>query len=117
MMRTSGSSSFVFATASSPSEATATISISGSFSMTCRIPIVVIRLASARRIHIKVGAAYRKNGKVVPYGTVPKKGECPRGGFFGKTEVTFGGSFGGERDFGIPAKTVTNVIRVPCPSR
>ena len=72
-------------------------------------------LASARRIHIKVGAAYRKNGKVVPYGTVPKKGECPRGGFFGKTEVTFGGMYGGEREFGIPPKTVTKVIRVPCP--
>jgi hypothetical protein len=74
-------------------------------------------LASARRIHIKVGAAYRLHGKVIPYGTVPKKGECPRGGFFGRTEVTFGGTYGGEREFGIPAKTVTKVIRVPCPRR
>jgi len=72
-------------------------------------------LASVSRIHIKTGAAYRSHGKVIPYGTVPKKGECPKGGFFGKTEVTFGGTFGGEREFGIPAKTVTNVIRVPCP--
>jgi hypothetical protein len=72
-------------------------------------------LASARKIHIKVGAAYRKHGKVVPYGTVPKKGECPKGGFFGKTEVTFGGQYGGEREFGIPPKTVSQVIRVPCP--
>jgi hypothetical protein len=74
-------------------------------------------LASVSRIHIKAGAAYRSHGKVIPYGTVPKQGECPKGGFFGKTEVTFGGSFGGEREFGIPAKTVTNVIRVPCPRR
>jgi hypothetical protein len=74
-------------------------------------------LASVSRIHLKAGAAYRSHGKVVSYGTVPKKGECPKGGFFGKTEVTFGGSFGGEREFGIPAKTVTNEIRVPCPSR
>ena len=74
-------------------------------------------LASVSKIHIKAGAAYRSHGKVIPYGTVPKKGECPKGGFFGKTEVTFGGSFGGEREFGIPAKTVTNVIRVPCPRR
>jgi hypothetical protein len=74
-------------------------------------------LASVSRIHIKAGAAFRKHGKVIPYGTVPKKGECPRGGFFGKTEVTFGGMFGGEREFGIPAKTVTKVIRVPCPRR
>jgi hypothetical protein len=73
--------------------------------------------ASVSKIHIKAGAAIRKNGKVIPYGTVPKKGECPKGGFFGKTEVTFGGTFGGEREFGIPAKTVTNVVRVPCPRR
>jgi hypothetical protein len=73
-------------------------------------------LASARKIHLKVGAAIKKNGKVIPYGTVPKKGECPKGGFFGKTEVTFGGSFGAGREFGIPAKTVTSVIRVPCPT-
>ncbi len=74
-------------------------------------------LASVSKIHLKAGAAYRSHGKVIPYGTVPKKGECPKGGFFGKTEVTFGGTFGGEREFGIPAKTVTNVIRVPCPRR
>jgi len=73
--------------------------------------------ASVSRIHIKAGAAIRSHGKVIPYGTVPKKGECPRGGFFGKTEVTFGGMFGGDREFGIPAKTVTDVIRVPCPRR
>jgi hypothetical protein len=74
-------------------------------------------LASVSRIHIKAGAAFRAHGKVIPYGTVPKKGECPKGGFFGKTEVTFGGMFGGEREFGIPPKTVTKVIRVPCPRR
>jgi hypothetical protein len=75
-------------------------------------------LASARKIHIKVGAARRIHGKVVPYGRVPKKGECPRGGFYGKTEVVFGGtSTDPARDFGIPAKAVTKVIRVPCPRR
>ncbi len=74
-------------------------------------------LASVSKIHIKAGAAFKSHGKVVSYGTVPKKGECPKGGFFGQTEITFGGSFGGEREFGIPAKTVTSVIRVPCPRR
>jgi hypothetical protein len=74
-------------------------------------------LASARRIHLKAGAAVRQHGKVIPYGTVPKKGECPSGGFFGKVEVTFGGMYGGTREFGIPAKTITQVIRAPCPSR
>jgi hypothetical protein len=74
-------------------------------------------LATVSRIHLKAGAALRSHGKVIPYGTVPKKGECPRGGFYGKTEITFGGMFGGAREFGIPAKTVTDVIRVPCPRR
>jgi hypothetical protein len=72
-------------------------------------------LASAKRIHIKVGAAIRRHKKVIPYGTVPKKGECPHGGFFGKVELTFGGMFGGEREFGIAPKSVSKVIRVPCP--
>ena len=72
-------------------------------------------LASVKNIKVKVGAAFKKAGKVLSYGTLPKKGECPKGGFYGKVEVTFGGTFGGEREFGIPAKTVTSVIRVPCP--
>jgi hypothetical protein len=74
-------------------------------------------LASVSKIHIKTGAAYRSHGKVISYGTVPQKGECPKGGFFGQVEVTFGGTFGGGREFGIPAKTVTSAIRVPCPTR
>src|SRR5205807_1241482 len=72
-------------------------------------------LASAKMIHIKVGAAIRRHGKVIPYGTVPKKGECPHGGFFGKVELIFGGMYGGEREFGIAPKPVSKVIRVPCP--
>ena len=73
--------------------------------------------ASVSKIHLKAGAAYRSHGKVIPYGTVPKKGECPKGGFYGKVEITFGGMFGGTREFGIAPKTVTDVIRVPCPRR
>jgi hypothetical protein len=72
-------------------------------------------LASAHKIHIRAGAAFRRHGKVISFGTVPKRGECPKGGFYGKTEVIFGGEEGGERNFGFPAKTVTTVIRVPCP--
>src|SRR4029077_19832846 len=52
MMRTSGSSSIVFATASSPSVTTARISMSGSFSRTWVMPSVVRRLASARTIRM-----------------------------------------------------------------
>ena len=73
-------------------------------------------LASASRIHLKAGAAYRKRGKVISYGTVPKRGQCPKGGFYGKLEITFGGSnqYG---EFGIPAKTVSQEVRTPCPRR
>jgi len=74
-------------------------------------------LASVKNIKIKGGAAIKKGKTLISYGTIPKKGECPKGGFPIKTEVTFGGTFGGTREFGIPAKTVTNVIRVPCPRR
>jgi hypothetical protein len=72
-------------------------------------------LASVSIIKIKAGAAMRKKGKVIPYGTVPKKGECPKGGFPIKTEVVFGGMEGGEREFGIPAKTVPVEFKAPCP--
>ena len=72
-------------------------------------------LASVKSIHIKAGAAFKQGKKVISYGTVPKKGECPKGGFPVKTEVVFGGQEGGEREFGFPAKTVTAEIKAPCP--
>jgi hypothetical protein len=43
--------------------------------------------------------------------------KCPRGGFPVKTEVTFGGSFGPGREFGIPAETRTATYKAPCPKR
>jgi len=72
-------------------------------------------LASVKNIKIKAGAAIMKGGKLLSYGTIPAKGKCPKGGFPVKTEVTFGGTFGGEREFGIPAKTVTTTLKTPCP--
>jgi len=72
-------------------------------------------LASVKTIHVKTGAAFKKKGKVISYGTLPKKGECPKGGFPIKTELIFGGMFGGEREFGIPAKTVVAEYKAPCP--
>ena len=72
-------------------------------------------LASTKTINIKVGAAFKKGKKLVSYITVPKK--CPKGGFPLKSELTFGGSFGGEREFGIPAETVTVPYKAPCPPR
>jgi hypothetical protein len=70
-------------------------------------------LASTKTINIKVGAAIKKGKKLISYGTLPNK--CPKGGFPLKTELIFGGSFGGEREFGIPAKTVTKEYKAPCP--
>ncbi len=72
-------------------------------------------LASTRTIDIKVGAAIRSGRRLISYGTMPKR--CPRGGFPVKAELTFGGSFGGEREFGIPAETVTATYKTPCPAR
>jgi hypothetical protein len=72
-------------------------------------------LASTRTIDIKVGAAIRHGRRLISYGTMPNK--CSRGGFPVKAELTFGGSFGGEREFGIPAETVTATYKAPCPGR
>ena len=72
-------------------------------------------LASVKNIKVKVGAAFKKGKKVVSYGTIPKKGQCPKGGFPIKTEVFFGGMYGGEREFGIPVKEVTAEFKAPCP--
>jgi hypothetical protein len=72
-------------------------------------------LASVKNIKIKAGAAIKKGSKIVSYGTLPSK--CPKGGFPVKTEVTFGGQFGGEREFGIPAKTVSKTYKAPCPPK
>ncbi len=72
-------------------------------------------LASTRTIDVKVGAAIKKGRRLISYGTMPRR--CPRGGFPMKAELTFGGSFGGEREFGIPAETVTATYKAPCPPR
>ena len=70
-------------------------------------------LASTKNINIKVGAAIKKGKKLLSYGTLPPK--CPKGGFPVKAELIFGGSYGGEREFGIPAETVTKEFKTPCP--
>ncbi len=72
-------------------------------------------LASTKNINIKVGAAIKKGSKVVSYGTMPTK--CPAGGFPLKAELIFGGSYGGEREFGIPAETVSATYKAPCPPK
>lgn len=66
--------------------------------------------ASVDAIDITIGSAYRKNGKAVYYGTVPKT--CPAGGFRVKSEFTFAEN----GDVAMP-ETVTVPFRAPCPTR
>jgi hypothetical protein len=70
-------------------------------------------LASVKKIHIKAGSAIKKGKTVIPYGRLPKK--CPKGGFPVKTVITFGGEFGGERNFGIPPLKAEATYKAPCP--
>jgi hypothetical protein len=65
--------------------------------------------ASVELINVKAGAAYKKNGKPVYYGTVPKK--CPKGGFPIKSELTFAGLAG------LSQTVVTNIYKAPCPRK
>ena len=66
--------------------------------------------ASVEAIDITVGAAYRKNGRTVYYGRVPKK--CLKGGFRVRSELTFAES----GDVSKP-ETVTVNFRAPCPKK
>ena len=67
--------------------------------------------ASAERISVEAGSAIRKGKKVIYYGTVPKKGECPKGGFKVKAELMFAGLGG------LSPQTVTVLYRAPCPRK
>jgi hypothetical protein len=72
-------------------------------------------LASVKNINVKVGAAIKKGKKLISYGSLPSK--CPKGGFPVKAEMIFGGQEGGEREFGIPAKTAEATYKAPCPPK
>ncbi len=63
--------------------------------------------ASVKSIKVKVGSAYRKNGKVTYYGTLPTK--CPKKHLPMKTELTFAGLGG------LTQTTVTKTYNAPCP--
>jgi hypothetical protein len=72
-------------------------------------------LASVKAIHVKTGAAFKKGKQLISFGTIPLT--CPKGGFPIKTELIFGGEYGGAREFGIPAKTATATYKAPCPTK
>ncbi len=66
---------------------------------------------SASSIKIKVGSAIKKGGKTLYYGTLPKKGQCPKGGFNVKAELKFA-ALGG-----LPEQTVLAAYKAPCPKK
>jgi hypothetical protein len=63
--------------------------------------------ASTLSVDVKVGAAYRKRGRPIYYGTVPKR--CPRGGFPLRSELLFAGIGG------LAPQTVRVATKAPCP--
>jgi hypothetical protein len=65
--------------------------------------------ASVESIDITVGSAYRKNGRTVYYGRVPKR--CPHGGFRVRGELTFA-----ENGDVTTPETVAVNFRAPCPA-
>jgi hypothetical protein len=66
--------------------------------------------AVVEEINVKTGSAYKKKGKAVYYGTIPKK--CPKGGFPFKSELTFA-------ENGEESKPVTVAVsyKEPCPKK
>jgi hypothetical protein len=68
--------------------------------------------ASVKNITVKAGSAIKVHGKPVYYGRVPKKGQCPKGGFNVKTEVIFAEN--GEETKPV---SVTKTYKAPCPRR
>lgn len=69
--------------------------------------------ASTENIKIKVGSAIRRHGKAVYYGTVPRRGQCPKGGFKVKAELIFANI--AALPARVPGETVTVTSRPPCP--
>jgi hypothetical protein len=73
--------------------------------------------ASVEHIKVKAGSARGKKNppwkspKPTYYGTVPKKGQCPKGGFKLKTEVIFA------EVGGLPRQVVTKEYAAPCPRK
>jgi hypothetical protein len=65
--------------------------------------------ASAEKITVQAGSAIKKNGKAIYYGTVPKKGQCPKHGFNIKAELMFAGLGG------LSPATVPVSYKAPCP--
>ncbi len=66
--------------------------------------------ASVEKIIVYAGSAYKKGGKTVYYGTMPKK--CPKGGYPVKAELTFAKISALPADE--PGEKVTANYKAPC---
>jgi hypothetical protein len=66
--------------------------------------------ASATKISVKAGSAFKSHGKTIYYGKVPTK--CPKGGFPIKTEVIFAENGEKDRPVVVPAS-----YKAPCPRK
>jgi hypothetical protein len=67
--------------------------------------------ASVEKIVVQAGSAFKSHGKTIYYGTVPKKGQCPKGGFNIKAEFMFAG-LGGLQPVTVPVS-----YKAPCPRK
>ena len=76
-------------------------------------PITGAADASTETISVKSGAAMKKGKKVIYYGTVPKKGECKKGGFKGKVEMIFANI--SALPARVPGETAVANFTTPCP--
>jgi hypothetical protein len=67
--------------------------------------------ASVKHIVVQAGSAIKSHGKTIYYGMMPKKGQCPKGGFNVKAELTFAGLGG------LSQVTVPVTYKAPCPRK
>jgi hypothetical protein len=67
--------------------------------------------ASTESINVTAGSAYKKNGKAVYYGTMPKK--CPKGGYSLKSELIFANL--AALPVRAAGEVVTSTYKAPCP--
>jgi hypothetical protein len=67
--------------------------------------------ASAEKITVQAGSAIKKGKEVIYYGRMPKKGQCPKGGFNVRAEMMFAGLGG------LSPVTVPVSYKAPCPRR
>jgi hypothetical protein len=68
--------------------------------------------ATAARIVTKLGSAIKKGKKTLYYGTLPKKGQCPKGHLTIKAELTFA-----ENGNELTPVTVPVEYNAPCPRK